>query len=534
MFTNATFFRELSRRNVFRVAAAYVIVGWIVLQVVGLLAPNLGLPDWTVALVFVLLLSAFPIALFLTWAFEMTPDGVQKPKDAGVPVQVTSGRLDLGLIGAVLLLVLVTMLMPQQVRQAGDSDGVEVANEQVRVFSFAALPLDNLSDDLQLNFIADGISEDILTRLAGDRWFKVAARNSSFKYKEGVRDIPAIGEDLGVRYILEGSVRAIAHTVRVTVQLIEAETGAHVWADKFDKPRDELLLSQDAVVTAIVADISATLTSLGGAQYSARPIEGLDVRDQLILVANNLWGFENARLDVAERDLERLRLSHPDNALVRAQLAFVSGAKIRMGAQNVRELNELVSEHVKRAVQLAPGDTVVMCFVTDALALSNRPEEALLYAQRAVRLSPYSGYAWNVLTESQLALGQFAEALEGSQMTMKLQGERSSGYQFQEAVAAQALVGLGRFDEAELYARSAVTRDPNFRNLEFLVVALAHQGKIEEAQREAARLAKTNPFADAEALRDDIRTYNRDPGYVETMLAGFALAGFTGEEEPGE
>ena len=233
-------FEELKRRKVFRVGAAYLVVGWIALQVVAEIADPLKLPEWTASLVVVLLGIGFPVAIVLAWAFEVTPEGVKKTPD-------TQSR---SYIFAALAAVLLAAGGYYYYRDTGPV--AEVAQEvpsdvvpsdilSIPVLpaandkSIAVLPFVDMSAAGDQEYLGDGITEEILNVLVHSRDLRVVGRTSSFSFKGRNQDLRAIGEALGVAYILEGSIRKAGERVRVTAQLVKASDGFHLWSETYDR-----------------------------------------------------------------------------------------------------------------------------------------------------------------------------------------------------------------------------------------------------------------------------------------------------------
>lgn len=228
----SSLFEELKRRNVIRVSAAYLVVAWLLIEVSDTIFPRLGLPDWSVTLVIALVALGFPLALFLAWAYELTPAGVKRTEEVPVAESVTrftGRRLDFVIIG-VLLLALGWFAWDR----FGPSGGRAAAG--AREASIAVLPFVDMSAEGDQQYFGDGLSEEILNLLAGIGDLKVSGRTSSFSFKGTNVSIPEIGRTLGVAHVLEGSVRRSGDQLRITAQLIEAETGFHLWSDTYDLP----------------------------------------------------------------------------------------------------------------------------------------------------------------------------------------------------------------------------------------------------------------------------------------------------------
>jgi len=236
-------FAELQRRKVFKVGAAYLVVGWLLIQVSSTVAPQLNLPDWAPRLITLIILIGFPITLLLAWIFEATPEGIRV--DSG-----TVGNKGIFVVCAILAALAVGWYWrtrPVEVR--GDSDAR----------SIAVLPFVNMSDDKGNEYFSDGISEEILNVLARTPDLRVAARTSSFSFRKQEKEVPDIARELKVRMVLEGSVRKQGERVRVTAQLIDADKGFHVWSQTYDRDLKDIFAIQDEIANAIADELKVKL-----------------------------------------------------------------------------------------------------------------------------------------------------------------------------------------------------------------------------------------------------------------------------------
>ena len=287
---------ELRRRNVIRVAGLYAVVGWLVAQVATVLETSLGLPSWFDAVIVAALLLGFPVALILAWAFELTPEGMRLTAslpEAEVAAQ-KSRKVDYAILSGVALvavLFIVERVMPPPAiaaRSADDGSGAATdatgANSPARdrsnavatptgpppAASVAVLPFADLSAEKDQQYFSDGIAEEILNVLARIDGLKVASRTSAFQFRSATAGIPAIAKELGVRHVLEGSVRKAGNRVRITAQLIDASTDEHLWSETFDRTltAEDLFAIQDEIAAATVA---ALRTKLGGAMAESAP-----------------------------------------------------------------------------------------------------------------------------------------------------------------------------------------------------------------------------------------------------------------------
>ncbi len=237
-------FAELKRRNVFRVGVAYAVAAWLLIQVTDIMVPTLGLPEWIGKATIFLLIIGFVPAIIFAWAFELTPEGIKREKDVDRSQSITAqtGRKLNYAITALLALAVVYLLMDKfsPAEPGADSGPVTAAVDSTaepveNLKSIAVLPFVNMSDDAANEYFSDGISEEILNALAKVKDLKVAGRTSSFAFKGENQDLRRIGEALGVKHILEGSVRKAGNTVRITAQLVQVDDGFHLWSDTYDR-----------------------------------------------------------------------------------------------------------------------------------------------------------------------------------------------------------------------------------------------------------------------------------------------------------
>src|SRR6266704_3055817 len=290
------FFAELKRRNVYKVAIAYAVVAWLLMQVASQIFPFFEIPNWAVRLVVLLLIIGFPVALILAWAFELTPEGIKRTEDVDLSKSVrrkTGRKLDFFII-AVLLLVIAILVF--QRLHPSVSPAVSSSLEK----SIAVLPFENLSEDKANAYFADGIQEDILTRLSRIGDLKVISRTSTQRFKNSLESIPDIAKQLGVANILEGSVQKAADQVRVNVQLIDAESDSHLWAERYDRKLIDIFAVESDIAAKIADALHAKLTGAERRAISSQPTKNTEAY-QLYLKARHQWrnffapGYEQVR-----------------------------------------------------------------------------------------------------------------------------------------------------------------------------------------------------------------------------------------------
>lgn len=343
-------FVELRRRNVYKVAVAYAVVAWLLIQITTQTFPFFEIPSWCVRLVIVLLLLGFPIAVILAWAYELTPEGIKRAEDlpANQPINPHKGKRINVLIISVLLCVIALLVYQRLQRGSGAPEGLEK--------SIAVLPFDNFSDEKENAFFADGIQDDILTSLAKIRDLKVISRTSVMPYRgAGQKNLRQIGEALGVATVLEGSVRRGGNRVVVTVQLIDARNDHHLWANRYDRPLADSLGLQGELAAEIAAELRATLSPEEKAQVETKPTQNPDA--YVLYLKARAYESNPDRLfedySVAER-LYGEAIQHDSAfALAHARLAATI-ARIYHWFDSTDDRKTRVKAEAERALQLRP------------------------------------------------------------------------------------------------------------------------------------------------------------------------------------
>jgi TolB-like protein/lipoprotein NlpI len=450
---------ELKRRNVFKVAAAYVIVGWLVMQVGEVMAPALHLPEWINSALAFFIILGFPFALFFAWAFEMTPEGLKKEKDVDRSQSITgqTGKKLNHMITGLLVLALAYFAFDKFVLDPGRDQAeiaaaVESAQEDSAATarapmespdrSIAVLPFVNMSSDPEQEYFSDGITEELLNLLAKIPELRVAARTSSFSFKGQNVEIPLIAERLGVAHILEGSVRKAGDQIRITAQLIQADNGFHLWSETYDRQLDNIFAIQDEISAAVVDALKVTL--LGEAPKSQQT----DPEAYRLYLEGQYFFNQRSQASLikAAELLERAVAIAPDYAPAWGELAFV---QLWMGASGGMEIDE--------SIELAEHSTMQ--------ALELDPNLSLAHTTRAIRYIFYD-------FEFERGLQEYKRALDldpGGALGL-------GGYGI-------ALKTLGRFDESVPYMLEAMKRDPlvpeTYNNLGTTYLSMSEWGLAE-------------------------------------------------------
>jgi TolB-like protein len=314
------FIEELRHRNVFRVAVAYIVAGWLIAQAADLAADAFAAPDWVMKMLIVVLLIGLPVALFLAWAYELTPDGVKKAKDlpADMPKDPRS-KSQLNRVTLVALVVAVAWLGWDKLQRPAVEPAAETTVEaaaEIADKSIAVLPFADFSPDSDHAWFADGLTDEILNALARTPDLRVASRTSAFAYRDSDKDATAIAAELDVAHILEGSVRRAGDRIRVTAQLIRASDDAHLWSETFDASSDDSIEIQERIAfeiaslldTAMDPDELRRMVAAGTESIAAWEafVQMREARFRALAEVNFTTNFEQLRLykDIVREDPE--------------------------------------------------------------------------------------------------------------------------------------------------------------------------------------------------------------------------------------
>jgi len=265
------FFAELKRRNVYKVAVAYIVAGWALAQGIAQVLPVFDTPNWLIRLLVVLIILGLPVALAMAWAFESTPEGIKRTEDAdAMPAGAAGAKrawIYVAIVGGLLSIGLFFV---------GRYTAVTKENAGGSAKSIAVLPFENLSADRQNTYFADGVQDQILTNLAKVSDLKVISHTSVRQYKSGIqRNLREIGQQLGVAYVVEGSVQRAGDRLRINAQLIDARTDTHIWAETYDRTAADLFAIQSELAESIVAQLKAKLSPKQKAEIEERPTQDL-------------------------------------------------------------------------------------------------------------------------------------------------------------------------------------------------------------------------------------------------------------------
>lgn len=413
-----SFFKELKRRNVIKVAIAYLAVAWLLLQIADVVLPTFGTPGWVMQAFTFLLILGLPPALLFAWAFELTPDGVKRERDVVRAESIThhTGRkLDFVIIAVLFLAV--SFLLLDKFAGPSDSDSQQAIRK-----SIAVLPFVNMSDDEGNEYFSDGISEEILNALAKVKDLNVAGRTSSFAFKGRNEDLRTIGEALSVSYILEGSVRKADEQVRITAQLVKADDGYHLWSAAYDRELTDIFAIQDEIATEILKQLKAQLLDEERQGLASQRTDS-EVYDLYLLARQRLYSRSPQFIESALELLDKAISMDPSYAPAYAQrgIAQMFLADDSYGTIPRAESYPLGKQYVETALELNPN--LAEAWAGLGLFYVNQPtqhEQAISALEKALSINPNLIDASNWLHIALSRLGEPRAALHVlKEMTQK-------------------------------------------------------------------------------------------------------------------
>ena len=493
-----SFIKELKRRNVFRVSVAYAIAAWLLIEITATTFPILKLPDWSVTLVTVLVLIGFPLALILAWAYELTPEGIKLEKDVDRSESITrlTGRkFNFAIIGLLLLVVGFLVVDNYVLDDATDrlaetavEQPLEPATLEKMAFplpdkpSIVVLPFDNMSGDEEQEYFVDGITEDLTTDLSKLPGVFVIARNSAFTYKGKAVSVSQVAEELGVQYIVEGSVRRVGDRIRINAQFIDALSGHHVWAERYDGSLEDVFALQDSVVEQIV---SALAINVPGAELAMTLIGGTD-DPEAYMAALQGWDHYHRQtsedINKAVSFFEKAIELDPGYSRAYAGLGRAYWLISNLWWFGDRSMTwqttfDLAKENLAIAMREPTADSLALS--AEINVHMGRRDQALSDIDRAIALGP--SIADNTIVKARIlnAVGRAEEAEELTRQAMRLDPHFKPAY---ARVLGHSLLHQERYAAAAKYLEMAASRDGmNPYDFVSLAVAYGHLERLKDS-----------------------------------------------------
>jgi TolB-like protein len=456
-------FAELKRRNVYRVAIAYVIASWLFLQVLELIVSLAGAPDWIGKLFLGLLLLGLPIVLLLSWVYELTPEGIKREKDVERETSITprtGSRLDKMIIGIFFVAVIWivadrTILTPDASpqRTAEPAAHNEIVATEVIDKSVAVLPFMNMSEDKGAGHFSDGLADTVLHKLAQIDSLRVVARNSSFQFRGQNVDIREVAEKLNVATVLEGSVQAAGDKIRVTAQLIQAETGFHLWSGNFDRQLDDVFAIQDEIAEKVVSALQVSLGDEDVARLAQRNTDSVEAFREYSLALREMDEFSFESLPRAMEHLDKALNIDPGYAIAWASKGLTYRLMAWVGLITSDQFAAAGRPAVEKALELDPEQPLALAVLGQMENMAGNTDEARRLLEKAVALAPGNAAILNIYSFFERDHLNIDKALESALKALELDPLSITSHQ----EVAMLLQRLDRDEEVlELAARMQV------------------------------------------------------------------------------
>jgi TolB-like protein len=480
------FFAELKRRNVYKVAIAYAVVAWLLMQIATQVFPFLEIPNWAIRLAIMLIVIGFPIALVIAWAFELTPEGLKRTEFADeLPTKAPRNRAWIYVVFIASAISVGLFFFGRHTATNKQGAPAELPGKSV-----AVLPFTNLSGNPENAYFAAGIQDEIITRLAKIGELKVISCLTTQRFKSSPDDLPAIAKQLGVANVLQGSVQRTADEVRVNVQLVKAETDTHLWADTFDRKLTDVFQIESDIAKTIAEKLQAKLTGSEERAISAKPTADLEAH-QLYLQGRYLWNRRTAEnLKKALNYFQQAADKDPNYALAYTGIADTCGLFSVYGAGAPQEYLPRAKAAAEKALELddslaeahASLGLVFYCYFQGAQSAKE--------FKRAIELNPnyatahhwYGGLTLVMIGQLDRGMAEVTRAYELDPVSSIIHSD-----------LGRVNVMARRYDEAIQQLRSTVEVDPEFYWAHrFLGIALELKGDLGGAIVEYKRALELN------------------------------------------
>jgi TolB-like protein/Tfp pilus assembly protein PilF len=508
-----SFFAELKRRNVYKVAVAYAVAGWALAQGIAQVLPVFDIPNWVIRLIVVLIILGLPIALVLAWMFELTPQGIKRTETADAMPETARPKkhtwIYVVVIGCLFSIGLFFLGRYSAATGQTQSSGLPAK-------SIAVLPFDNLSRDPDNAYFAEGVQDEILTRLAKVADLKVISRTSTQHFKSAPVNLPQIAKQLWVAHILEGSVQKANDQVRVNVQLINALTDAHLWAETYDRKLTDIFAVESEIAKTVAETLQAKLTGSEKSSIAKTPTVNPEAYE-LYLKGRFFWNKRSgADLRKAIDYFERAIAKDPNYALAYVGLADSYLLLSQYASASPRESLPPARAALKKALSL--DDSLAEAHASSGLlaTLELDLQRAIDELQRAIKLKPNYATAHHWLSLGFTTLGQFDPAISEAKRAVEL-----------DPLSLIINADYGwvyfhgrRYDEAEAQVRKTLEIDPNFFLAHYYLGAvLQFKGHVAQAIPEFQKAFDLNGDPYSRAMLGQAYARNGHPEEAQKVVA---------------
>ncbi|MFT5521245.1 MAG: adenylate cyclase [Enterobacterales bacterium] len=488
-------FSELKRRNVFRVAAAYVVISWLLIQVFGLAADSFAAPEWVMKMIIVVLLIGFIPTLLFSWAFELTPEGLKKESDIESDRSInnhTSKKLNIITLIAIILVVLLIIVDRFYSKSNSSPETISITEQGGN--SIAVLPFIDLSQKGDEEYFADGISEEILNVLVRIPKLKVAGRTSSFSFKGRNEDLRKIGEALGVNHILEGSVRRSGSKLRITAQLIRGKDGFHLWSETYDREATDIFKIQDEIARAVAKQLALSLGLSSKNLVKDRTDDIVAYEHYLhakqLYLARGTDNLEQAALLLQEVVARDPNFTPAWTAIAQVYAVYGYYQSIEIRSKKNKSWHAIGLAAVKRSIELDPMNATAITQMGVYFSYNNQFIEAFESYDKALGISSENNDVLDGISQAMLDVGYFDEAVSLSEKAVK----NAPLVVIYRNTLGRHYKTLGDYDKAIVQFNEMIKLDPQWGpSYNNLIDIYINQYKIEDAVAiQSLRVKNTN------------------------------------------
>jgi len=468
------------QHRLFRIATVYAVAGWISIQVADIILETFESPVWIMQAFLILVLAGFPITLTGVWLVDRTQKRGSSRSLVSIATIMLASLISFGAYQYFSSEESVRDAASPVAPKARESNQVRAVPPNDRP-GIAVLPFNNLSPDAEQAFFADGLAEDLIMRLSSWRAFPVIARNSSFQYRGGNVDLKRVSRELGVRYVVEGSVRRAGERIRVNAQLIDAPSGEHVWAETYDRKVADVFTLQDEISAIIAASLVGDLTRAEGERARQRGTNNLEAWSLYQLGLQHFDQYTLVDFAEAREMFERAAEADPRFATPQGQLAIAGLSELMLGRDSQEEFVASLMSSARRAVELDPRDPVAHLGLAGAYIAAGDIKNGIASSQKAVDLNPSMPMAWIWLGWASLLAGDPGTTVTATERARKLNPQ--GGMVWIHDSFAAAYWELGRYDEALEAAQRLVATQPTYlTGYAYIAMNAVALGRLEEAR----------------------------------------------------
>ncbi|MEE9141227.1 MAG: hypothetical protein V3U59_00800 [Gammaproteobacteria bacterium] len=497
------FLHELTKRRVLRVAVGYAVVGWLLVEVADVVFPALLLPDWSLRFVLVIVLLGFPFALVLAWLFDITPSGIER-----VPMNADEAAGH---------------------REESATDAAMPPEADTAAASVAVLPFENLSEDPRQAFLADGIAAELHSSLSRVNRLRVAARQSSFAYRGSTKNIRDIARELGVRYILSGSLLCAGNHIRVIGEFDDAQSGTQIWSETYDRDLDDIFAVVQSIAQSIASAFGGERLRVEIMEARRRPTTSLDAWGLVQKARAYLIDYTSQSINDAVDCLRTAIKLDPNYNAALATLGVVLGERFINGLSNTpADDRKIALDATECATTFAPGDPFVIKMSGCTWAYFGETEKSLSALRKAVRIAPFDFGAWGYLGWPLTATGKPRHLAELQRIVDRLlsSAPHHPGVPYWLYHKSVACTCEGIDTAAVEFARKSVDAQPNFVPAWMQYAnALGYVGDREHAGRALDQARSISPAMTPEFFESLMNVMCENAEIIALRLGGLKKAG---------